>query len=88
VLTLPARVLVGCRVLEIVLATPYLPPPHQLRQLFPAARVCEGVVALPLGLGSAEEILALCTAERVPVSATRIAYRGVSVDALPAGSLG
>ena len=88
VLTLPARVLVGCRVLEIVLATPYLPPPHQLRQLFPAARVCEGVVALPLGLGSAEEILALCTAERLPVSATRIAYRGVSVDALPAGSLG
>ena len=83
-----ARVLLGCRVLEIVLATPYLPPPHQLRRLFPAARVAEGVVALPLGLGSAEEALALCAAERLPVSATRIAYRGESVDALPAGSLG
>jgi hypothetical protein len=84
----PAVELLGCRVLEIVLAAPFLPPPHQLRELFPAARVCEGVVALPLGLGSAEEALALCAAERLPVSATRIAYRGVSVDALPEGSLG
>jgi len=83
-----ARVLLGCRVLEIVLATPYLPPPDQLRRLFPAARVAEGVVALPLGLGSAEEALALCAAERLPVLATRIAYRGASVDALPAGPLG
>jgi hypothetical protein len=84
----PAGVLVGCRVLEIVLATPYLPAPQQLRRLFPAGRVGQGVVALPLGLGSAEEALALCAAERLQVSATRIAYRGVGVDALPAGSLG
>jgi hypothetical protein len=74
---LPAEVLVSCRVLEIVLATPYLPPPHQLHRLFPAARVREGVVALPLGLGSPEEALALCASERLPVSATRITYRGV-----------
>jgi hypothetical protein len=83
----PAGLLLGCRVLEIVLAAPYLPPPHQLRELFPTARMREGVIALPLGLGSAEEALALCAAERLPVSATRIAYRR-SVDALPAGSLG
>lgn len=83
----PAGALLGCRVLEIILATPYLPPPDQLRQLFPTARVREGVVALPLGLGSPEEALALCAAERVPVAATRIAYR-TSVDALPARSLG
>ena len=83
----PAAVLLGCRVLEIVLAVPYLPPPDQLRLLFPTARVRERLVALPLGLGSPEEALALCAAERLPVSATRIAYR-LSVDALPAGSLG
>ena len=83
-----ASVLVGCRVLEIVLATPYLPPPRQLRQLFPTARVCEGVVALPLGLGSAEEALAFCAAERLAVSASRIAYGSIGVDALPAGTLG
>lgn len=72
-----AGVLVGCRVLEIVLATPYLPPPDQLRRLFPAARVRESVIAVPLGLGSAEEALSLCAAESLPVSATRIVYRGV-----------
>lgn len=83
-----AGALVGCRVLEIVLGAPYLPPPPQLRELFPTARVREGVMALPLGLASPEEALALCAAEGLPVSATRIAYRGASVDALPAGSLG
>lgn len=83
-----AGTLVGCRVLEIVLAAPYLPPRAQLRELFPAARVREGVVALPLGLASPEEALALCAAEGLAVSATRIAYRGVGVDALPAGPLG
>ena len=82
-----AGVLLRCRVLEIVLAAPYLPPPEQLRLLFPAAQVREGVVAMPLGLGSPEEVLALCAAERLPVAATRIAYRA-SVDVLPAGSLG
>jgi hypothetical protein len=69
-----AAVLAGWRVLEIVLATPYLPAPDQLRALFPNARVREGVLALPIGLGSAEEALALCAAERLPVAATRIAY--------------
>jgi hypothetical protein len=69
-----AAVLTGWRVLEIVLAAPYLPAPDQLRALFPGARVREGVLALPIGLGSAEEALALCAAERLPVAASRIAY--------------
>jgi hypothetical protein len=85
---LPADVLVGCRVLEIVLATPYLPPAHQVHRLFPAARLREGVVAVPLGLGSPEEALALCASGELPVSGTRITYHGVGVDALPARSLG
>jgi hypothetical protein len=70
----PAALLVGWRVLEIVLAAPYLPAPDQLRALFPTARVREGVLALPIGLGSAEEALAACAVERLPVAATRIAY--------------
>jgi hypothetical protein len=70
----PSGVLVGWRVLEVVLGAPYLPPPDQLRALFPAARVHEGVLTLPLGLRSAEEALAVCAAERLPVAATRIAY--------------
>jgi hypothetical protein len=71
----PAALLVEWRVLEIVLAAPYLPAPDQLRELFPSARVHQGVLALPIGLGSAEEALAVCAAGRVPVAATRIAYR-------------
>ena len=46
------------------------------------------LVALPLGLGSAEEALAFCAAERLAVSASRIAYGSIGVDALPAGTLG
>ena len=72
--SLPSGVLVGWRVLEVVLGAPYLPPPDQLRALCPAARVHEGVLTLPLGLGSAEEALAVCATERLPVAATRIAY--------------
>ena len=71
----PAGVLLGWRVLEIVIAAPYLPSPDQLRALFPAARAREGVLVLPIGLGSAEEALAVCAVERVPVAGTRIAYR-------------
>ena len=85
---LPAGALIRCRVLEIVLAAPYLPPPPQLRALFPTARVHERTVTLPLGLGSPEEALALCAAEGLQVSGTRIAYAGTNVDALPAESLG
>ncbi len=70
----PAGVLVGWRTLEIVLAAPYLPAPEQLRALFPSARVRDGFLALPIGLGSVEEALALCAVERIPVTATRIAY--------------
>ena len=73
----PSGVLVGWRVLEVVLGAPYLPTPDQLRALFPAARVHEGVLTLPLGLGSAEEALAVCAAERLPVAATRIAYHAI-----------
>ena len=88
VTTAPAGVLARYRVLEIILATPYLPSARQLHDLFPAARMRHGVVALPLGLGSPEEALALCAAGRLPVAATRIAYRCDGVDALPARSLG
>ena len=70
----PAGVLIGWRVLEIVLAAPYLPSPDQLRALFPSARVREGQLAVPIGLGSAEEALAVCAVEGLPVAATRIAY--------------
>jgi hypothetical protein len=71
---LSASLLIRCRVLEIVLGTPFLPPPAQLRELFPA--LAEGSLGyeVPIGLGSAEEALAICAAARVPVRSTRVRY--------------
>ena len=66
--------LVCCRVLEIVARDTLPAAAHQLHELFPAARVRHDMVAVPIGLGSPEEALALCAAERLPVAATRIAY--------------
>ncbi len=71
---LTASQLVRCRVLEVVLGTPFLPPPAQLREIFPSLVAEAGVVVLPLGLGSAEEALAICAAERIVVRSSRIAY--------------
>jgi hypothetical protein len=75
---LPATLLIRWRVLEIVLGTPYLPPPRLLRLLFPGLRTSTRGVAIPLGLGSAEEALAACARERLPVVSSRIAYQHVS----------
>lgn len=70
--------LIRCRVLQIVLGTPYLPPPSQLRALYPAIRLEGHTIALPIGLGSAEEALSLCVTEKIPVLGSRIEYHGCS----------
>jgi hypothetical protein len=75
---LSASQLVRCRVLEVVLGTPFLPPPTQLRALFPALTEGPRGFGIPIGLGSAEEALAICAAERVPVRASRIRYAAIS----------
>ncbi|MDQ3224123.1 MAG: hypothetical protein M3Q75_11730, partial [Gemmatimonadota bacterium] len=69
-----AERLIGWRALQIVLGTPYLPGLDQLRQLYPEIRLSGGTLVLPLGLVSAEEVLAACAAARLPVAATRIGY--------------
>ena len=75
---LSASQLVRCRVLEIVLGTPFLPAPAQLRALYPTLAEGPRGYAIPIGLGSAEEALAICAVERMPVRSTRIGYRAVS----------
>lgn len=74
----PAAMLIGCRVLRVVLGTPYLPRSERLRALFPGAIPTPGALAIPLGAGSAEEALALCAAERIRVQASSIGYRAPS----------
>lgn len=75
---LTAAQLLRCRVLEIVLGTPYLPPPALLRELFPGVREGSGTLAVPIGLGSPEEALALCATHRIPVRSSRVAYAAPS----------
>jgi hypothetical protein len=76
VTVLDAQRLIGWRTLQIVTGAPFLPGLEELRVLFPNLQVTGGRIAVPLGLGSAEEALALCAAERLPVLATWIDYRG------------
>jgi len=73
---LDAQRLIGWRTLQVVVGAPFLPRLEDLRVLFPDLRVTSGRIAVPLGLGSAEEALALCAAERLPVLASWIDYRG------------
>jgi hypothetical protein len=73
---LDAQRLIGWRTLQVVVGAPFLPRLEDLRVLFPDLRVTSGRIAVPLGLGSAEGALALCAAERLPVLATWIDYRG------------
>jgi hypothetical protein len=68
--------LIGWRTLQIVTGAPFLPGLDELRLLFPDLRVSGGRIAVPLGSGSAEEALGVCAAERLPVLATWIDYRG------------
>jgi hypothetical protein len=68
--------LIGWRTLQIVTGAPFLPGLDQLRLLFPGLRISGSRIAVPLGSGSAEEALSLCAAERLPVLATWIDYRG------------
>ncbi len=70
--------LIRCRVLQIVLGTPYLPPPDQLRALYPALHQNGHTITVPIGLGSAEEALSLCAGEKVRVLGSRIEYHAFS----------
>ncbi|MGN6392810.1 MAG: hypothetical protein ACTHM9_11270 [Gemmatimonadales bacterium] len=72
---LTAEQLIAWRTLQIVVASPCLPPLEALRALHPRLRVTQGRIALPLGLDGAEPALAFCAAARIPVSATWIDYQ-------------
>ena len=67
--------LIAWRTLQIVVGAPYLPRLTALRDLCPELRVGPNRIAVPLGLGRAEPILAACAAARVPVAASWIDYR-------------
>jgi hypothetical protein len=66
--------LIAWRTLQIVVGAPWLPDVGRLRELYPDIQVAGRHLLLPLGLDGAESVLAACAAERIPVSASWIAY--------------
>ena len=74
---LTADTLIEWRTLQIVVGTPFLPPPHVARGIFPGLSLAHGRLSLRLGLDAPEAALAACAAARLPVSASWIEYRAV-----------
>jgi hypothetical protein len=83
-----AEELIRWRVLRIVTSTPWLPPPSQLRQLYPELRLRDSAFTVPLRLALPEEVLAICAAERMPVVASSVEYAGPGGARLPCTDAG
>ena len=79
---LPSELLLQWRVLQVVTATPYLPCPRTLKQLFPGSDIDQFGFLVPTQSCPPEIVLAECLAQRIPVSETRIVYR---TPQLPSG---
>jgi len=75
---LDAERLIAWRTLQIVVGTPYLQELAELRELYPALRVSQGRITLPLGLGGGERALALCAQAGLPVTGSRIEYESTA----------
>jgi hypothetical protein len=70
-----AERLIAWRTLQIAVGSPVLPGLDAWRGLYPSLRVAEDRITVPLDRGSAEEVLALCAAERVAVLGSWIEYQ-------------
>ena len=69
-----AERLIAWRALQIVTGTSHLPQLRELRAWYPALRVEQGRIVLPVGLDGGEAALAACAAVRLPVTASSIVY--------------
>jgi hypothetical protein len=69
-----AERLIAWRALQIVTGTSHLPQLRELRAWYPALRVDQGRIVLPVGLDGSEAALAACAAIRLPVTASSIVY--------------
>jgi hypothetical protein len=73
-LVLAASAIIEWRSLQVVTATPFLPCPERLRQLFPGAELEAGGFRAPLSSRAAEHVLADCVTHGIRVSMTRVVY--------------
>jgi hypothetical protein len=70
-----AESVIQWRALQVVTASPYLPRPEQLRELFPDAEVQPAGFTVPTRNRSPEEVLSDCILHGIPVMESRVVYR-------------
>jgi hypothetical protein len=72
---LDAEAIIRWRVLQVVTATPHLPPLERLNEIFPAARPDSSGFQIAISSRTPEHILAQCLAHGIPVRESRIIYQ-------------
>jgi hypothetical protein len=72
---LDAETIIRWRVLQVVTATPHLPPLEQLNEIFPGARLDSSGFQVTISSRTPEHMLAQCLAHGIPVRESRIIYQ-------------
>ncbi len=78
---LTSEAMINWRALQVATA-PYLPSLERMRRLFPRLYLTNGGFRVPLLRESAEEVLARCVSEGLPVTGSRIVYCATSDDSV------
>jgi hypothetical protein len=72
---LDAEAIIRWRVLQVVTATPHLPPLERLNEIFPEARLDSSGFQVAISRGTPEHVLAECLTRGIPVRESRIIYQ-------------
>jgi hypothetical protein len=72
---LDAEAIIRWRVLQVVTATPHLPPLERLNEIFPEARLDSSGFHVAISSGTPEHVLAECLTLGIPVRESRIIYQ-------------
>ena len=71
---LDAEAIIRWRVLQVVTATPHLPPLERLNEIFPEARLDSSGFQVAISSRTPEDVLAECLTHGIPVRESRIFY--------------
>jgi hypothetical protein len=71
---LQSSAIIEWRALQVVTATPYLPSPEQLGQMFPGAYLDSCGIHVPISGRAPEEVLIECLSLGIPVMESRVVY--------------
>jgi hypothetical protein len=72
---LDAEAIIRWRVLQVITATPHLPPLERLNEVFPGAQLTDAGFDVGISSGAPEHVLAKCLSYGIRVNESRIIYR-------------